>query len=207
MHRPAVLAALLFPLAAPADIVSPDALAGWRRHSFSGETAYELVVRDGRPAIHALCDASASGLFRDTPVDLNRTPVIEWRWRVDNLHDPVPDETTRRGDDFAARLYVVRDGGVLPWRTRALNYVWTVAKPGASDWPNPFAAQARMVALRTAADTGAWQVERRNIREDFRRFHGLEADSIDAVAIMTDCDNRPGTAEAWYGEIRFLPAD
>lgn len=197
----------LFPLMAGAETFPPDTVIGWRRHSFSGETLYRLTEKDGAPAIHASCDTSASGLFRDTPVDLTQTPVIEWRWRVDTLPGDAPDETTRWGDDFAARLYVVRDGGLLLWRTRALNYVWADRIPAGQDWPNPFAEQAHMIALRSADDTGAWRTERRNVREDFRRFHGLDLASIDGVAIMTDCDNRSGTAQAWYGTIRFLPAD
>ena len=202
-----LLAALLLPATALAETVAPAALAGWRAHSFKGETVYRLADKAGEPAVHALCDGTASGLFRDTPVDLTATPIIEWRWRVDSLPAAAPDERTKPGDDFAARLYVVRDGGLLPWRTRAVNYVWAAGQPPGSDWPNPFAAQAHMVALRGPADTGGWHVERRNIREDFQRFHGLDLDSIDAVAIMTDCDNRPGTAEAWYGSIRFLPGE
>ena len=205
--RRLLLLCLLLPTLARAESLAPAEIIGWRRHSFAGETVYRLGERDGEAAVHAVCDGSASGLFRDTPVDLTRTPVIEWRWRVESLPADAPDETTRRGDDFAARLDVVRDGGVLPWRTRALNYVWSVRQSAGSDWPNPFASQARMVSLRTAGEVGDWRTERRNIREDFRRFHGLDLDRIDAVAIMTDCDNRPGTAEAWYGAIRFLPAD
>jgi hypothetical protein len=63
-----------------------------------------------------------------------------------------------------------------------------------------------MVALRSGAPPapGEWVTERRNIREDFRRYHGREVERIDAVAIMTDCDNRNATAEAWYGTVRFL---
>jgi hypothetical protein len=206
MRRLCLLLVLL-PTILHAQALPPADIFGWRRHSFAGETDYRLTERGNEPAIHARCEASASGLFRDTPVDLTRTPVIEWRWRVDTLPTGAPDERTKQGDDFAARLYVVRDGGVLLWRTRALNYVWANGETADSDWPNPFASQAHMIALRTAADTGTWRTERRNIREDFQRFHGLDLDSIDAVAIMTDCDNRPGSAEAWYGTIRFLPAE
>ena len=204
MRRLACLA-LLLPALAAAETLPPAAIADWRPHSFAGQTAYRLAQKDGEPAIHARCDASASGLFRDTPVDLTRTPIIEWRWRVDDLPGTVSDERTKPGDDFAARLYVVRDGGMLMWRTRALNYVWTIGQAAGADWPNPFAAQAHMIALRGATDVGQWHVERRDILADFERFHGIAPDSADAVAIMTDCDNRPGTAEAWYGTIRFLP--
>lgn len=178
---------------APADI------AGWAPHRFSGETRYAL---DADGAVRAVCDDSASGLFLERRIDLTRTPVMEWRWRVDRTFPPGPDETTRAGDDYPARIYVVRRA-TLPWRTRALNYVWASAQPQGADWPNAYASQARMIALRSGPGDG-WATERRNLREDFLRFHGEAVESIDAVAIMTDCDDRGTQAEAWYGEIRFV---
>lgn len=210
MIRPLALALMLLPAALPgaaAEVFGPEAIAQWRPHGFKGETRYAVTGKDGEPALAARCDGTASGLFLERPVDLRRTPILEWRWRVDALPAAGAPETSRAGDDFAARLYAVRDGGVLRWRTRALNYVWTRGQERGADWPNPFAAQAHMVALRNAGDAGRWHVERRDLRADFRRFHGLDLDTLDAVAIMTDCDNTGGRAEAWYGSIRFLPAD
>jgi hypothetical protein len=196
------LMALAMPsFAASLEFMPRDILA-WQRESFRGETAYEM---DG-DALRARCSNSASGLFLRREIDLRLTPVIEWSWRVDAVFDGAVDEKTKAGDDFPARLYVVRDGGVAVWRTRAISYVWASAAPPGSNWPNPFAPQAHMVALRSGAPPapGRWVTERRNIREDFRLYHGRDIQAIDAVAIMTDCDNRAGAAEAWYGPVRFL---
>lgn len=205
--RAGLIAAMLA-LAMPADaeplVFTPrEILATWQRESFQGETAYAM---DGE-ALRARCRDSASGLFLRQTIDLRRTPILEWSWRVDSVFDGTRDETTKAGDDFPARLYVVRESTVLVWRTRAINYVWASTQPLGTDWANPFAAQARMIALRSGppAAPGQWVTERRNIAEDFRRYHGRDIETIDAVAIMTDCDNRGGTAEAWYGPIRFLP--
>ena len=197
------LMALAMPsLAAALEFTPRDILATWQRQSFQGETRYML---DGE-ALQARCSNSASGLFLRRKIDLRATPIIEWSWRVDVVFAGPVDETSKAGDDFAARLYVVRDGGVVVWRTRAINYVWASAMPPGSTWPNPFAAQARMVALRGGPPPapGQWVTERRNIAEDFRRYHGRDVEAIDAVAIMTDCDNRSAVAEAWYGPVRFL---
>jgi hypothetical protein len=200
------LAAVLALLAAPAaaETFGPAEIAGWARHAFEGETAYALAEIDGEPAVRAVCDASASGLFLEREIDLTATPVLEWRWRVDRAFPPGADEATKAGDDYPARLYVVRRGGVALWRTRALNYVWASGRPAGADWPNAYAGQAHMIALRSGPG-GAWVTERRNLREDFRRFHGIEVERIDALAVMTDCDDRGTTAEAWYGSIRLLP--
>lgn len=54
---------------------------------------------------------------------------------------------------------------------------------------------------------GDWVTERRNIRDDFRRYFGLDLESINAIAILTDCDDLATTAKAWYGGVRLLPDD
>lgn len=199
----------LMPLTASANALqfSPSEILQWAPHSFSGTTVYEQVDVDGTPAVRAQCtEATASGLFRRETIDLTETPILEWRWRVDAVFDGI-DETQKRGDDYPARLYVVDERRIAIWRTRALNYVWASQQPQNSDWPNAFASQAHMIAVRSGApdEAGAWVTERRNVREDFKRYHGEDKTSINAVAIMTDCDNAGQQATAWYGEIRFLP--
>jgi hypothetical protein len=206
MSRIAALALILAAAPAAAELsFTPDAIAGWAPHSFKGDTAYALDEVDGRAAIHAVCDDSASGLFLRREIDLTRTPIMEWRWRVERTFPPGPAETTKKGDDYPARLYVVKEA-LLPWNTVALNYVWASQQPRGAEWPNAYASQAMMVALRSGPGDG-WVTERRDLRADFRRLHGEDVTIIDAVAIMTDCDDRGGTAEAWYGGVRFLPAE
>ncbi len=185
-----------------------DILSQWDRHSFQGDTRYQRVEVDGQAALHAVCnDATASGLFYREEIDLRETPVMEWRWRVDDTFRDI-DETTRAGDDYPARIYVVEEHRVLRWRTRAVNYVWSSMQAAGNHWENAYASQARMIAIRGPEDTGeGWRTERRNVREDFQRFHGRSPERINAVAIMTDCDDTGQTAEAWYGEIRFLSED
>lgn len=203
------LSAALIPPSASADALHfpPEEIIQWAPHSFSGTTPYLPVDVEGTPAIKAQCtEATASGLFRRETIDLTRTPILEWRWRVDAVFDGI-DETTKSGDDYPARLYVVDERRIALWRTRALNYVWASEQPQNSDWPNAFASQAHMIAVRSGAPgaPGVWVTERRNVRDDFRRYHGEDKASINAVAVMTDCDNAGQSATAWYGEIRFLP--
>ncbi|MFW5816707.1 MAG: DUF3047 domain-containing protein [Wenzhouxiangella sp.] len=185
---------------------APGEIVEWERESFSGQTEYTLVEVDGRPALHAQCDDAASGLWLRREIDIVNYPIVEWTWRVDETFQDI-DETSRAGDDYPARLYVVLDGGWLRLRARAVNYVWASVEPKGADWPNAYASRARMVAVQSGPpdQPGTWHTQRRNVREDFRELHDRDLDKIDAVALMTDCDDAGGTAEAWYGEIRFLP--
>ncbi|OOG22795.1 hypothetical protein B1C78_14065 [Thioalkalivibrio denitrificans] len=206
--RIAVSALLLMTAGAQAGegpVFAPEDIADWENRAFVRETRYTLVEKDGRSAVQAECRSSASGLFFEEPIDLSATPVMEWSWRIETTYGDI-DETTRAGDDYPARVYVISDGGLTRWRTRALNYVWASAKPEGADWRNAYAAQNRMLAVRSGdEDAGRWVTQRRNVVEDFRDLHDRDITRIDAVAIMTDCDDTRSEARAWYGEIRFLP--
>lgn len=202
---PAVLLVASLPtLAQPPSIqvshFADQGLDGWTERSFHGHTRYRLDTRRG--LIEAESEAAASGLFRKIEVDLRRTPYLNWSWRVDRPLS-IDNERNRAGDDFAARLYVVKDGGLVFWRTSAINYVWSGSQDRGSEWPNPFTDRAMMHVQRGREDSGRWHTEKRNVGEDFLRLFGTEINHIDAVAIMTDTDNSGGKVKAWYGEIWF----
>ena len=197
--------ACTLPVGAAADLeFTPADIIEWEPHSFEGETRYELTEVDAREAVHASCtEETASGLFYEEEIDLSETPILEWEWRVDETFSGI-DETAKEGDDYAARLYVVKEHTIARWRTRALNYVWASEMEVGADWPNAYASQAHMIAVRSGDDAGGgWRTERRNVVEDFERYHDRDLDEIDAVAIMTDCDDVGEDIEAWYGNIRF----
>ena len=183
---------------------SSGSLQGWETQSFKGETQYQLVELEGIKVLKADSVASASGLFKKRRIDLAKTPFLNWRWRIENRLGEL-NEQSKSGDDYAARLYVVIDGGLAFWRKKALNYVWASTSPKGKIWPNAFAGEhVMMIALRSSSDGAAtWYDEKRNILEDLRKQFGEDIRFIDAVAIMTDTDNAGGRATAYYGDIFF----
>ncbi|MDD3813080.1 MAG: DUF3047 domain-containing protein [Desulfocapsaceae bacterium] len=181
-----------------------DGLKGWEEKSFSGKTDYQVVTEGTETVVKATSQAAASGLFKKQRIDLQRTPYLNWRWRVDQpLHGL--DEQTKSGDDYGARVYVVVDGGLFFWKTKAINYVWASSSPKGKSWPNAFAGKsAMMLALRSSTDKAAsWYQEKRNVAADLKEFFGTEIRYIDAVAIMTDTDNSGQETIAYYGDIFF----
>lgn len=200
------MAAALFPATfvhASTLTFQPADIAEWEARTFVGETQYEAVEQGNRPALHAVCDeGTSSGLFRRKEIDLTQTPVLEWNWRVDDTFGDI-DETAKAGDDYPARIYVVDEHPVFPWRTRALSYVWSSAMPEGADWPNAYADQVRMIAVDSGTQgLGTWHSYRRNLRADFQRYHDRDVESVNAIAIMSDCDDTGKSSEAWFGEIR-----
>ena len=211
---PLLLAALLAlsPGAAVAQEIvlgrfSAGDLAGWKPKRFSGETAYRFVKdSEGGTVLEAISDGSASGLVLERRIDLTRTPILIWRWRIERPVNP-PDERSRAGDDFAVRIYFGAPGAGWISFPDSIVYVWASRQPEGSSWPNPFTEKVRMVAVDSGAErAGQWRTHRRNMREDFRARFGRDITEITHVAIMTDSDNSRLSARAWYGDIRVAPA-
>lgn len=180
-------------------------LAGWEERDFVGSTDYRAVDLDGRTAVRASADGTASALYRQLEIDVASTPWLSWSWRVEGSYGPGIDETTKSGDDYPARIYVVRRGGLAFWRTRALNYVWASAQPVGASWPNAYAGDSvQMLAVNSGNDrAGEWVSHSRDLRADWKAAFGEELDSLDGVALMTDADDTGSSMRAWYADIRL----
>jgi hypothetical protein len=177
-------------------------LSGWDVKSFDGKTDYELVGEVGSEYLRASADASASALFKKIKINLNDTPYLNWSWRVDQALMPI-NELTKQGDDYAARIYVIVKRGLSPWKTNALNYVWSSNAMPLDSWPNAYTDKAIMIPLRDQLDDNVWVFEKVNIKDDFKKYFGIDVEKVDAVAIMTDTDNSRSQAVASYGDIFF----
>ncbi len=188
----------------PVGEFSKGQLAGWEPKVFSGKTQYQLVKEGNNTVLKATSNSAASGLTRKIEVDLSKTPFLNWSWRIDNKLAAL-NEQTKAGDDYAARIYVVVDGGLLVWNSKALNYVWSSHSPRGKEWGNAYLPNnAKMMAVRGSQDkAGGWVREKRNVAADFQRLFGTRILAIDGVALMTDTDNGKGQASAAYGDIYF----
>ena len=209
---------IFFSVAVPAEVVgeklmigsfSSGSLDNWEAKEFKGQTSYKLVDLAGTRVLKAESTGSASGLFNEQRIDLHKTPVMNWRWHIENRLGNDINEQVKSGDDYAARVYVIASGGAAFWQTKAINYVWSSTSPVGNVWPNPYAyaganGKMMMIALRSSTDqAGTWYSEKRNILTDLKHQFGEEIRYIDAVAIMTDTDDSHGKATAYYGDIYF----
>ncbi|MDC0434365.1 DUF3047 domain-containing protein [bacterium] len=189
----------------PAGAFSTQALDGWAERSFKGNTEYELIDEGGIPVLRAHTKGQASVLYREEDIDLSKTPIINWSWKIDRTYENI-DEKTKAGDDFPARLYVVVKTGFLPWETVAIDYVWSSDIPVGETWANPFTEKAITVAVQSGdTDVGKWSVHSRNVVEDFKTLFDLDTDEINGYAVMVDGDNSSQDGTAWFGEISFSP--
>ncbi|MES9865983.1 MAG: DUF3047 domain-containing protein [Candidatus Thiodiazotropha sp. LLP2] len=176
----------------------------WEEVSFKGNTVYSASKdSDQEPSLVAISKGTASALAKRIKINLDKTPYLNWRWRIEHILNN-PDEQTKEGDDYPARIYVVKEGGWVPWRTRSLNYVWSSNQAVGTVWPSAYTDQSMMISVNSGnSNAGQWQSERRDIKQDFKTFFGEDVTEIDVVAIMTDTDNTDSTATAWYSDIYF----
>ncbi len=188
----------------PVGQFSAGNLAGWEQKSFSGTTVYTIVNESGHKVLKANSNSTASGLVKRIKVDLNKTPILNWSWKIDAQLKGL-NEQSKQGDDYAARVYVIIDGGIFPWNSKALNFVWSSNQARGTTWGNAYLPKnAKMMALKGSQDgAGVWQREKRNVKQDFKKLYGKNLSEIDAVAVMTDTDNSKGKVTASYGDIFF----
>lgn len=177
-----------------------EGLDGWQEKDFKGNTDYRLVKENGRVVLQATSHAAASGLVKKTAFNPAEFRYLRWSWKIEATITG-GDETTKAGDDYAARLYVVFPGRFF-WQTRAINYIWANQLAKGQSLPNAFTGQAMMLAVESGPLlAGRWLEEERDIWSDYKRLFGEEPKEATAIAIMTDTDNTGERALAWYGEI------
>ena len=111
-------------------------LTGWISQVFEGETRYQLEHVEGLSVLSASSSKAASGLFTEVDIDLNKTPIIHWSWKIKNTLASA-NERAKSGDDFSARVYVVFSDGPFFWQTKTLSYVWANQSAIGQHWPNP----------------------------------------------------------------------
>lgn len=189
-------------------LFSATGMKGWTPESIleRKQTQYTLVEDGSTQVLQARCDDSASMVGWAGPVDLQKTPMLQWRWKIDGIY-PGIDERVKSGSDFPARIYVVVGKRWMPWTLKTVEYAWSNGEHGAQSFPSPYSGpmgQAVIVPVRSGGDgVGQWQQEQRDVRADFKQYFGIDIDKIGAVALMTDCDDAHGKGQAWYGDLQF----
>lgn len=189
-------------------------------------TTYRLREWNGVPAVEAHAVKSMALLARPLEVDLAKTPILCWRWRIESPLKNA-DMTTRAGDDYAARVYLSFDvqpdtlglgtrlalglarslrGNTVP--DAALNYIWDNRHPVGTWQPNTYTDRARMLVLRTgAAEAGRWVTERRDVGTDFHKAFGHAPVKLTGLALASDTDNTGEEALAGFADFRFVGRD
>jgi|TARA_B100001939_G_scaffold262881_1_gene229954 hypothetical protein len=167
------------------------------------KTIYTIGKNENGNYLKAVADNAASGLGKEIKIDLDDTPFINISWKVEKDLKGIK-ENTKKGHDFAARVFVIKKTGATPLSNRAINYVYSSNMNIDDYMPSPYTKKSIDYVLSTTKiNLDEWVTVKANVKEDFKKLHKLDVKELDGVAIMADTDNSKMKAISYYQNIFF----
>ena len=71
------------------------------------KTIYSVGSNENGNFLKAIADNAASGLGKEINIDLNKTPFVNITWKIEKDLQGIK-ENTKKGHDFAARVFVIK---------------------------------------------------------------------------------------------------
>ena len=168
-----------------------------------GETEYSIGSNENGQFLRAEAKGTASGLGQKVKIDLNKTPFINITWKIEKDLKGI-DEKSKKGHDYAARVFVVKKTGLTPLSNKAVNYVFSSNNSVNESWRSPYTKSSIDYVLSTTKDNlNEWVTVKANVKEHFKKLHDLDVEELTGVAIMTDTDQTKIKAISYYQNIFF----
>ena len=168
-----------------------------------GKTTYTLGSNDKGNYLKAESEGKASGLGKKVKINLIKTPFINITWKVEKDLTGI-NEQSKKGHDYAARVFIIKKTGITALSNRAINYVFSSNNIIGKHWRSPFTKNSIDYVLATTQDNlNEWVSVKANVKEHFKKLHDIDVNEIEGVAIMTDTDNSKLLAIAYYQNIYF----
>ena len=167
------------------------------------KTLYSIGNNENGSYLKAVAENAASGVGKEIKINLDKTPFINITWKIEKDLKGIK-ENTKKGHDFAARVFVIKKTGVTPLSNRAINYVFSSNSNVGETWPSPYTKKSiDSVLASTKSNLNEWVTVRANVKEDFKKFHDLDIEELSGIAIMADTDNSKLTTVSYYQNIFF----
>jgi hypothetical protein len=224
--RWAWLGALAFTLAGPAlaDIDARLRAEGWQEITFDRKTPNRFRT-DSSGTLLVESDRSVSLIQMPIDVDLDATPFLSWRWRVEQQAPP-SDLGVKGEDDRSLALYVAfpfvpEEASIMERMKRAvveavagkdapgrvLMYVWGGDGTRGDQIESPHMGGSGIITILRPAtmEPAIWFDEAINIAEDYRRIFGSEPPDPISLAIGADTDDTMSRVRGAVTDINFIP--
>ena len=167
------------------------------------KTSYTVGSNENGNYLKAVADNAASGLGKEIKIDLNKTPFINITWKIEKDLRGIK-ENTKKGHDYAARVFAIKKTGATPLSNRAINYVFSSNSDVGENRPSPYTKKSIDNVLASTKDSlNQWVTVKANVKEDFKRFHDLDVNELDGLAIMADTDNSKMKSISYFQDIYF----
>tara|TARA_B100000900_G_scaffold410445_1_gene428259 strand:- start:3360 stop:4010 length:651 start_codon:yes stop_codon:yes gene_type:complete len=167
------------------------------------DTIYTVGTNGNGNFLKSVANNAASGLGKAIKIDLNLTPFINITWKIEKDLSGIV-ENSKKGHDYAARVFVIKKTGATPLSNRAINYVYSSNNEVGLNWPSPYTKKSIDNVLASTKDNlNKWVTVKANVKKDFKRFHNLDVNELDGLAIMSDTDNSKKKSIAYFQNIYF----
>jgi Protein of unknown function (DUF3047) len=208
-----------------ATVLPPVASSHWAHYRLPGKqpTDFRFAALEGRNAMAARADASASMLRRQVRVEAPDLGSARFSWKVPDLIASA-DMAHRDFDDSPVRIVLAFEGdragfsannAMLNELTRALTgeempyavmmYVWSKQRPVGAVIPSPRTDRIRKLVVESGAQRlHHWVDYERDVARDFEQVFGEPPGALVGIGIMTDTDNTRTKAMAWYGPLQLV---
>ncbi len=180
-----------------------DTLEVRKVRNAKAKTIYTIGKNDIGNYLKSVADNSASGLGKEIKIDLNITPFINITWKVEKDLSGI-NEQSKKGHDYAARVFVIKKTGATPLSNRAINYVFSSNLDIDHNNPSPYTKKSIDYVLSTTKiNLNEWVTVKANVKEHFKKLHGLDVNELNGVALMSDTDNSKRKSVAYFQNIFF----
>ena len=174
-----------------------------KKRKVKGETTWTLGSNESGNFIKADAEGVGSGLGKEVIIDVYKTPIINITWKIEKDLTGI-NENSKKGHDFAARVFVVKKTGSTALSNRAVNYVFSSNNEIGKYWRSPYTKKSIDYVLSTTKENlNEWVTVKANVKEHFKLLHDLDVNELNGVAIMTDTDNSKLKAVSYYQNIYF----
>ncbi len=163
----------------------------------------EASAVDGKVMVVEANRSSGVLLSAPAPVDLEKTPIMRWRWR---LVRPVVLTGPEEPDDQAVVIYF-GDGTLL--KQRCVGYRWEVKRNRGEGGTRKYAAgmmTVRHICARNSSDpVGEWVVEERDVVADYIAAFGARPKDYFIVSVGANSQYSKSNTRAEIDYIEFVP--
>lgn len=173
---------------------------------------YEIIKENGNKFLHY---SGTKAMHLNFPLkkvkglNIYETPILSWKWRVQNLPKGANEDDDDR-NDTAASIYVVFDMGHVLWKDvpKSIRYTWSSTLPEGTELSKFFDNQKIIVLESGPEEMGHWKTFERNIVKDYKRLFGDPPPKKPlAILILSDGDSTGDKVVADYDAIKLMPQE
>lgn len=170
------------------------------KYSIMEQDSNKYLHYDGTEAMHL-----SFPLINKKWVNLKKTPILSWRWRVEKVPKG-GNESKNNLNDSAAGVYVVYSFVGIFKIPKTIKYAWSATLPKGTILSKNFNEQKIVILESGMKESGKWITMRRNIAQDYRKLFGSDPpDRPIAILLLSDGDSTGNECIADYDDIELCP--